>query len=89
MVLEFTRIYKGDIMKYTVSLYDKDNDYFKDILKTNSLMASRFLQLSLNLILSQPDIVLRRNDTEFGITHNEPFDECQIWDTETNKIVII
>lgn len=74
-------------MKYIVSLYDKDNDYFKDMIKTDNIADAKLLKLSLDLVLSQPDIILRRNDTEFGITHDEPFDECQIWDTELNKIV--
>lgn len=73
--------------KYTVSLYDKDNDYFRDILSTDSLDKAKEVQGIINLVISADDIVVRRNDTEFGRTYKEPFDEVQIWNTETNKIV--
>lgn len=74
-------------MRYIVSLYDKDNDYFKDMLKTDNLAEAKALKRALDLIFSKHDIILRRNDIEFGMVNNEPFDECQIWDTEYMQIV--
>lgn len=74
--------------RYTVNLYDKDNDHFTEVLSTDNKEQALNTCEGIGLLLQNTQVIIRRNDSEFGITHDEPFDWVEVYDN-TNKEVVI
>ena len=61
-------------MRYTIDLYDNDNDHYTTILETDNNLEAIYKCEIIGKLLNNKDVIIRRNDCNFGIAHDEPFD---------------
>lgn len=74
--------------RYEVNLYDKDNDHYTLVLETDNKELAITTCVSIGLLLKCQGIIVKRNDTEFGICKNEPFDWVEVYDNITKTVVM-
>ena len=68
--------------RYTVDLYDVDNDHYTTILETDNELEARYKCEIVGKLMNNKDVIIRRNDCNFGIAHDEPFDYVLVYDHE-------
>ena len=73
-------------MRYEVNLYDKDNDYYLNILKTDDREQAEQTCNAIALLFYNKNVILRRNDNTWDNVEqkvkDEPFDWVEVYDNE-------
>ncbi len=68
--------------RYTVDLYDVDNDHYTTILETDNELEARYKCEIVGKLMNNKDVIIRRNDCNFGVAYDEPFDYVLAYDHE-------
>lgn len=76
-------------MRYTIDLYDNDNDHYTTILETDNEFEARFKCEIIGKLLHNKDVIIRRNDCNFGVYHDEPFDCVLAYDHQEQSRIAI
>lgn len=73
--------------RYEVNLYDKDNDHYTLVKETDTMHDAMKIFRGITELLKCPNVVVRRNDMEFGILKDEPFDWVEVYDNKTKTVI--
>ena len=80
-------------MRYTVNLYDKDNDYYLNILQTDSRTEAEQTCKAISLLFYNQNVILRRNDNTYDKVEqkykDEPFDWVEVYDEEQAHTILV
>lgn len=79
--------------RYTVNLYDNDNDYYLNVLSTDNKEQALQTCKAISILFYNNNVILRRNDKTWDSLENkykdEPFDYVEVYDEEQAHTILI
>lgn len=76
-------------MRYVVELYDKDNDFYAEVLETDDKQVAETTCNAIALLFCNKDIIIRRNDRTWDNLEqkykDEPFDWVEVYDRKQGE----